>query len=68
MGLFGRTQLVRRTTSQVHFEYDESRSSAVSHLKPPEAFDMDNDEPKPAGRPDKRKNDLKSFGPLSQLH
>jgi DDE superfamily endonuclease len=45
-----------------NFEYDESRSTAASHSEPPEALVTDNDEPKPAGRPDKRKDDLKKLG------
>ena len=45
-----------------NFEYDESNLTTASHSEPPEALVTDNDEPKPAGRPDKRTDDLKKLG------
>ena len=50
-----------------NFEYNECNSTTVSHLEPPEALVTDNDEPKPAGWPDKQKDDLKKLGEQLQM-
>jgi hypothetical protein len=45
-----------------NFTYDETESSRLAHSESPEAIVTDNDEPKPKGRHDKYKEDLKVLG------
>jgi hypothetical protein len=45
-----------------NFAFDESELSRQAHSDPPEALVTDNDEPKPRGRLDKRKEELKVLG------